>query len=826
MKELLTKAKPHLLALLVILMVSVIYFYPQLQGKVINQDDITAGIGMKKEAMDYQEQSGKVALWTNSMFGGMPTYQISAPQKSNLIRSYVEPLLQLKLAHPISWFFVGGLSFYILLIVMGLNHWLASLGALCFAFTTNQLLLYDAGHTSKFRALTYLPMIIAGVYLLLEKRKWLGGTALFLLGAALNVSANHYQMTYYFAIGMGLFMLVYLGFAAYKGELVPYLKAAAIMLVCGIVAVGPSASKIMTTLEYAQETMRGKSQLKEEASQRTDQSVNKEGLQWSYAMMWSYAPRDLMSTFIPGAVGGSSGEPVGDSYTTGKLFGARGDKKANVPMYWGGAESVAGPMYYGAIVFFLFILGLLTVRNTALKYALLAAVVIVSMLSMGKYFESFQRIFFEHFPKYSNFRAHNSAMGVVAVLIPVLGFLGLHQFLNGKFSKEELKKNLLYAVYFVGGLVLFLIILGPSFFNFEHMQDARFLQMMQGDQNSFNQFIQDLADDRQKMLRNSSIRSLIFVLLSAGTLWMYINGKVKKQVVIYAIGGLALFDIVSVDWKYLNHDDFENKTVVKQNYRPRAVDQRILQMEPRGRGYYRVFDISKGVNTFSSSSGSYFYNTVGGYSAVKLQRIQDVIDSIFVSGVNIDVINMLNTKYLITGENAQLQVNPEALGNAWFVNDIKWVNSATDELRSLRNFNAAEQAIVHEEWRDKLQGFNPPIKDSSSTTGIELVEYSPMRLVYKANSAEEQLAVFSEIWYGPNLGWKAYINGEPAEHFRVNYLLRGMKVPAGQDTEIVFEFEPDTYIKGERISMASSILILLLVIGWIGFSLKPYLAKN
>lgn len=821
-QKILNTNKPHLYALLLFLGVSLVYFYPQLQGEVINQDDIAAGIGMTKEIKDYEAKTGKTSLWTDAMFGGMPTYQISSPQKSNLIRRFVEPFFQLKISHPISWFFVSAVCAYILLIVMGLESWLAITGALMFSFTTNQLLLYEAGHTAKFRAISYLPLILAGMYLLLEKRKWLAGSSVFLLGTALNISANHYQMTFYFAIGMVVFMAVYLIYAAREGALMNYLKAAAIMLVCGVLAVGPSASKILTTNEYAKETMRGTSQLKAEAAERTDGAVNKDGLRWDYAMMWSNAPRDLLALFIPGAVGGSSGEPVGESYETAKLMGARGDRKVPSPLYWGGAESVSGPIYYGALVFFLFVLGMLSIRTTRLKAAFLGAFVVIALISLGKYFEGFQRLFFDHFPKYNNFRAHNSAMGVAAILVPAMAFLGLQAFFNLDDKKQQ-RKNLLMAIYLVGGVILLILLLGASLFGFEHFQDGRFMQLVGGDQQAFDRFMEALVDDRKKMMRLSAVRSLVFVGAGAGLLWFWQSGKLKKQQAIMAICVLAAIDLFSVDWKYVNHDDFEKKNVVTNQYRPRPVDEQIMQMEPKGRGYYRVFDISKDVNTFSSSFGSYFYNTVGGYSAVKLQRIQDVIDTIFRERVNVDVANMLNTKYFIVGEQPQLQMNPGALGNAWFIDTIRMVESATDELYALKNFSADREAIIHKEWSDYLNGFNPAV-DSNSKGAIELIEYAPDRLVYRFNSDKEQLVMFSEIWYGPNLGWQAYIDGEPVDHIRANYLLRAMRVPAG-NREIIFEFKPETYERGEKISLASSSIILIWVLGWVGLSIRRLFQK-
>ena len=418
LKRIWTLAKPHVIAMGIFLCVFAAYFHPQLNGKVVEQSDILQGKGMIKEATDYHEKTGDYTLWTNAMFGGMPTYQISSPQNANLIRKYVEPIMQLFLKAPISWFFVAAFCFYILLLVMDVNRWVAIVGGLAFALSTNNMILFAEGHTSKFRALSYLPLALAGVYLILDKQKYLKGAALFLLAMSLNIAANHYQMTYYFAIGMLFFMLVYLAYAIKNGEILNYFKAAGILLVCGVLAVGPSFSKIYTTLEYSKDTMRGDSDLKREAAAMkvADESGENggEGLDWDYAMLWSNNSTDILATVIPGVAGGSSGQEVDKEYEVAKFFG-NSRKPVRVPLYWGGGESTSGPVYFGAIVGFLMILGLILLPNTGWKWGIFAAAVIITFLSMGKYFAWFNELFFYNFPKYNIFRAHNSAMGVVSV---------------------------------------------------------------------------------------------------------------------------------------------------------------------------------------------------------------------------------------------------------------------------------------------------------------------------------------------------------------------------------------------------------------------------
>ena len=824
-KHIWTLAKPHLIAMGIFLAVFAAYFHPQLNGKVVEQSDILQGKGMIKEVTDYHEKTGDFTLWTNAMFGGMPTYQISSPQNSNLIRKYVEPIMQLFLKAPISWFFVAAFCFYVLMLVMDVNRWVAVVGGLAFALSTNNMILFAEGHTSKFRALSYLPLALAGVYLILSKQKYLKGAALFLLAMSLNIAANHYQMTYYFGIGMLFFMLVYLGFAAKECTLMNYFKAAGILLVCGVLAIGPSFSKIYTTLEYSKDTMRGNSELKQEAAVIKANAIDEdaeeagEGLDWDYAMLWSNNSTDILATFIPGAAGGSSGQEVDKDYEIAKFFG-NGRKAVRVPLYWGGGESTSGPVYYGAIVAFLMILGLVLLPNNGWKWGVFAAVVVIAFLSMGKYLTWFNEIFFYNFPKYNIFRAHNSAMGVASIFFPILGIAGLSALITSTKSKEEKLKAVYIAGGVVGGLSLLLALFGGGVLSFDHFQDQNFLtQYFKGNQAQYDQFIDALKEGREQFMKSSAFRSFGFVAVAVLILWAFISNKLKKEYVAALIGLLIVVDLVNVDQQYLNEKKFISKKKQERPFAMRPVDQQIYQLETNGRGYYRVFDVS--VNTFSSSSTSYFHNTVGGYSAVKMARIQDVIDSVFRSerGIPFEVLDMLNAKYLID-QQSKLSKNPSALGNAWYVDSFVHVNSATEELSQLKSFNSRTEAIIHDkDFGDYASSLVNHAADSNTSRSIAMTQYAPNRLVYKTNCEREEFAVFSEIWYGPNKGWTAYIDNQKVDvdgfnHVRVNYLLRGMKIPAGEH-EIVFEFNPKKFVDGEKVSLASSLIILLLIGGWL-----------
>lgn len=839
-----TLIKPHVIAMGIFLAVFAAYFHPQLNGKVVEQRDILQGKGMTKEINDFHDKSGTYSLWTNAMFGGMPTYQISSPQNSNLIRKYIEPVMQLFIKAPISWFFVAALCFYILMIVMDVNRWVAILGGLAFALSTNNMILFAEGHTSKFRAISYLPLALAGVYLILKKHSYLKGAALFLLAMSLNIAANHYQMTYYFAIGMIFFMAIYLVFAVKNGELINYLKASGILLVCGVLAVGPSFSKIYTTLEYSKDTMRGNSDLKKEAAAKKNKAIaamyedgqeiaaeipsseeekGGEGLDWDYAMMWSNNGTDMLATFIPGVAGGSSGEEVGPDYEITKFFG-NGKKAVRVPLYWGGAESTSGPVYYGAIIAFLMILGLIMLPNNGWKWGVFAALLVIAFLSMGKYFESFNRLFFDYFPKYKIFRAHNSAMGVASVFFPILGIAGLSAFLTSKKSEKEKVNALIISASIVGGISLIIGLMGGSLLSLDHFKDENFLvQYFNNNQTQYDNFMDVLKDGREKYMKASAYRSFFFVLAAFGALWAFATKKIKLELVVGILAVLVVSDLMTVDTNYLNEENFISKKKQDRPFQIRPVDQQILQYETNGRGYYRVFDLS--INTFSASSTSYFHNTVGGYSAVKLSRIQDVIDTVFNTnqGIAIEVLDMLNTKYIINNK-MQLYPNQTALGNAWFIDSFIHVNSATEEIQAIKTFNSHTKAVVNDkDFGDYAKSLKDHAVDSNSTRSIAMINYAPNRLVYECNTDKEEFVVFSEIWYGPNKGWTAYIDGKKVEgdfnHIRANYLLRAMKVPAGK-SEIVFEFKPERFEKGEKISLGSSILILLLVAGWLVSEMK------
>lgn len=772
---------PYLIPIVIIVLANMIYFSPQFQGKVVRQHDIIQHIGMSKEATDYRKKTGEEALWTNSMFSGMPTYQISAQPKNNLLK-YVESAGALFIPRPTGYFIFGMLGFYLLLLLLKVNPWLSLLGALLFGFSTNNFILFEAGHNSKVMAIMTSAPVIAGVLLILRE-KYLVGAAVFGIALGLNISANHPQMTYYLALCMAILVIFHLINAIKDNKIKPALKGLGIMAAIAVLSVGASASKLWTTYEYTQSTMRGGQIIKDDAQSTTHTNKNG-GLEWDYAMQWSNGVGDILAGFIPKVVGGSSGEWIDGSSSLGKAVGQR--QPFQFGTYFGDLPFTSGPVYFGAIALLLFILGLFVVKGE-IKWWILTAVIFTILLSMGKHFGAFNKFLFDFLPVMSKFRAPSSVLSITVIFIPLLGILALSQIMKDD-NKTQYLKPLMISTGILAGIALIIWLLGPSLFNLSTPADEQYPQLKDA-----------VLDQRASMMTASALRSFFLVVLAGGLLFAYIKKNISGTVLVTALIVLGVFDLFQIGKGYLDKKDFVSKNSYKSEFQPREVDTQILQDNDPN---YRVMDVT--VNTFNSASTSYFHKTIGGYSAVKMQRYQDLIDHQLMNN-NMAVYNMLNTKYFIgkgPNDKPNVQRNPAALGNAWFVNNFIWVNSAKAEMDSLSNFDPAGDVIVNEEYKNYVQNLQP-VKNGT----IFLKSYSPNKLEYESDSNGEQFAVFSEIWYGPNMGWQAYLDGQPTDHIRVNYLLRGMKIPSGKH-QITFEFKPQSYYIGEKISLISSGLLL------------------
>lgn len=824
------KALPHIVALVSFLLISCIYFSPQLNGKVVQAGDTVSHKGMSQEIRDHYEKTGEKTLWTNAMFGGMPTYQINSSQPSNVLK-YVERLSQLFIARPIGYFVAMMIGFYITLILLGVNSWLSIIGAIAFSMTTNNLVLFGAGHMTKIRTFAYFGFIFAGIVLAFRKKYLLGGI-IFALGLGVNLYANHVQMTYYFFLALSIYGIIEMVQHIQRGEANAFGKAVLYLGIGGLMAVASSASGLWTTYEYSKDTMRGKPILAKEANVSTTSS-NTEGLDKDYAMRYSNGWLDLASSFIPGVVGGGGGEPVSETSAFAKEIKKRGGSVRNLraPLYWGSVGkqvSTAGPVYFGAGIFFLFILGMFVVKGS-IKWGIGAGVLLTMLLSLGDNFWAFNGLFFDYFPMYNKFRTPNSVLAITSFLVPLLGILAVSEILKGKTSKKELIKSLYMALGIMGGICLFFALLGSSFFEFTSpLRDGNYVS-------NYGMNLAALKADRASLMQSDSLRSLAIILGTAGLLWAYLTDKLKQNFLLAGIALITVGDLWTVGKRYLDSDKFVAKKSYESYKKPRVADTEILKDKSLS---YRVFDFT--IDVWNSSSTSYFHKTIGGYHPAKLQRYQDLIErhiqpetSALRNGLSkaksladiaplmarMPVLNMLNSKFFIANPEGAPIRNTNALGNVWFVNDYQVVITPNDEINKLKGLNTGSTAIIHQEFNDYLGGLN--IQKNGTIT---LTSYAPNKLVYTSNTTSEQLAVFSEIWYGPNKGWQAYIDGEPVDHIRANYALRAMKIPAGQHT-IEFKFDPKAYSIGKMITLVFSLAILGAFL-WLMYSSFQNASKN
>ncbi len=824
---LLKKAFPHLIAIVIFILLNVVYFYPQFEGKVISQGDMVSSAGMTKEIKDYKKDSSDDIFWTNSMFGGMPSYQIWGVSSQEVLGN-LNSLFRLFFPAPAGLFILFMTCTYIAFLAYGVSPWLAIIGAVLFGFTSNNFILWEAGHITKLYTLAYSSLVLAGFNLVVFRKNYLLGLVIFATGLGLNVRSYHIQMTYYLMIVMIILYLSVLVDAIRKKYLPDLVRGSLVLLLGVFLAVGSNATNIWKNYSYAEDTMRGKPILKSVANTEANSSSETEGLAWDYAMQWSNSWMDVFATVIPGVVGGGSREKVSTESAIYKDLKGKGANLGNnfkAPLYWGQLPFTSGPTYFGAVVFLLFLLGAQLVK-TPLKWWLLLSVLLTFLLSLGKNFSILNEFLFNYLPLYSKFRAPSSILGITALLTAIMAVLGLSEVVQAK-NRETLLRPLLIATGLASTFCLFFLILGGSVFEFASAGDAR-LQ-------SSGYSIGAIISDRKSLMQRDSLRTLFFVLATAGLIYLYIKDKLKMPLLILGIGLLALIDLWTIGKRYLSSEDFvKPATIQTQNFNARQADQQIFSAENinitkkgldgviipttngLGRGGYRVLDLS--INTFNSANTSYFHNTIGGYHAAKLQRYQDLIEN-HINKNNSKVLNMLNTKYVISREQ-QVQNNPGALGTVWFVDNIIKAKTPNEELATLSSFDPSKDAVVLDsEFNNYIGNFNPTKQGT-----IKQDSYHPNRLIYTSNSTSEQLAVFSEIWYGPDKGWKVHIDGTEVPHVRANYVLRALRIPAGNH-QIEFFFEPDTYYKVANVSYFSSLLLLLLLFLVIIYSIYNYL-KN
>lgn len=789
---------PHLIAVAIFFLVNVINFMPQLQGKKLVQGDLISNVGMSKEVKDYKDKTGIHSMWTGSMFGGMPTYQIMGKQNNNVAR-YINKALSLGLNRPMGLFIYAMIAFYIMMLLLGVNHWISIIASVAFGLSTNNIILLEAGHVTKLNTVFASPFIIAGV-ILAYRKEWLKGGSIFALGMALSLFANHIQMTYYLAISMLIFVIIHFVSAIRAGELKSFVTSSGILSLGLIIAIGTGAANLLTTNEYSKDTMRGKPIL-ETNTAASNSSSEVEGLDFEYAMQWSNGFIDLFASYIPMAAGGGSGYTLDRDSEFAKAMKLR--REIPAPVYFGDLPFTSGPAYFGAVVFLLFILGLFLTKGK-MKWWIAISCLVYFLLSMGKNFEFFNKLFFNYLPLFNKFRTPNSILSVAALFFPLLGFYTVDRLMKLE-DKSKILKPLYISAGILSVIALYFAFGVSATFDFQGLSDGTYQQR--------GYKMDAIVADRQSLLRLSSLRTLGFVLLTSAILYFWSKNKISNMVTLVAIGLLTFIDLFGVNTAYFSQDSFVSKRDYSKNFAARPIDKQILQDRDL---HYRVHDIS--IDPFNSASTSYFHKTIGGYHPAKLQRYQDMIDY-HISKGNQSVLDMLNMKYLIVPDQSTGQVsaqqNPNALGNAWFVSNVKYVKSANEEIESLNGFNPRQEAIIHNEFQSSLSG------NYTGQGNIKLTSYAPNKLEYESSSTSSQLAVFSEVWY--NKGWIASIDGKEVDFQRANYILRALQVPSGNH-KIVFEFKAKTHQTGELISLIFSILLLLAL----GYVIYRYyqLSKN
>lgn len=781
----------HLIALIALIVINALYFVPQFQGKVPKQSDIISFEAAYNEIKDYKAQKGEDLLWTDAMFGGMPTYQISTGLQGQYIK-FVQKFLSFSFDWPVGLFLPMMIAFYAMLVIMGVHPWLAIFGAIAFGFNTNNFVLFEAGHSSKLSTLIYLSLITGSIYLLFYKKRYLIGGTLLALATAGNLAANHIQMTYYYFLCLLVLGFIWLWEMVKSKSWKPLFNTVGMLVFAAVIGVAAVVSNLWPTYEYAEDTMRGKPILKATEKVDSGSSSTTDGLAWDYAMQWSNNWQDVLAGLVPRVVGGSSGEKVKEGVTY-NAFRANPasllpDGSVQLPLYWGELPFTSGPSYFGAVICFLFVFGLFFLKNS-MKWWIGISVLLTILLSLGKNLEGFQRFLFDYLPMYNKFRAPSSAMTITGFFMPLLAILGISQIVKEQFNQKEAMRALGLSAGITGGLTLFFALFGSGFFNFSNAGDAGYQV----------ELVNLLKQDRADFLRQDAWRSFFFIAVAAGLIWAYLQRWIQPVFLIFSIGLLSTIDLWSVGRRYLGPTNFVPKSNYSAQFQARPVDQQILNIESR-RGDYRVLDLS--ANTFNSSAVSYFHNSIGGYSAAKLQRYQDLIEFHIAKG-NEKVLDMLNAKYVIT-QDQQLRVRSSALGPAWLVESVLPVGSANEEIEALSTFDPANQAVVLEkEFKGYTNGFDP--KKGGT---IRLTTYDPQHMVYEANLPSEQLAVFSEIWYGPDKGWKAKIDGKEVPHIRANYVLRALRIPGGNH-KVEFVFEPRSIIMGRLISAIASLIAIL-----------------
>ena len=807
--KIITKLYPHALAILGFVLVSLIYFYPVLQGKQIYQSDIAQYTGMAKEQNDFRAAEHVEPYWTNSAFGGMPTYQLGAKYPYDFIGSIDDALRFLP--RPADYLFLYFLGFYGLLLVLKTDPLKAFFGALAFGFSTYLIIILGVGHNAKAHAIGYMPLVISGFILVFRKKYILGGL-LTMFATALEINANHFQMTYYLLIFLLILSAYFIYLDSKEKVYKPLLKSLGTLAIAGIFAIGANATNLLATSEYASFSTRGKSELS--FNPDGSKSTSSSAMTRDYITEYSYGLAESFNLIAPRLFGGSNHEALG---TDSKMYefmlgqgvpeGQAADYVKGMPTYWGDQPIVAAPAYIGVVVFFLGILALF-IEERKIKYVFLFGAFTALLLSWGKNFPALTDFFIDFVPMYNKFRAVSSIQVILELCFPVLAIMGLHSFF--KLDKEVQWKGLWRSAAVSLGLIVILF-LSKSLFSFSGANDGYYVE-------SYGPgFVEALKGDRMSLYSADLLRSGFFILLAAGVLWLFIKNKIAQNTAIILVGLFMVSDLFFVDKNYVSSKDFVSGREVEVPFQETPSDIEIL----KDTSHYRVFEVS---GNFSSARASYFHKSIGGYHAAKPRKVQQLFDYQIAKN-NMEILNMLNVKYIIQTNKEGKEfptINPNANGNAWFVNDVKLVNKANDEMKMLDKLNTKKAAIFNIHlYGDKFK--NARLKRNLDTSGtIKIQVYKPNYIKYISNNKKEGLAVFSEIYY--ENGWNAYIDGVKTEHFPVDYVLRALIVPGGEHT-IEFKFEPQVIKTGSIITLISAVGMVLLLGGGIYYERKKKFKK-
>ncbi len=796
------KYLPYFLAVVFFLVITFLYFSPILSGKAVAMHDDVMSTGNAREAMEYHKRTGEYTWWTNSVFGGMPSNMIWGSYPNSLV-SRLGSFIYASIPAPVSVIFLLMVGFFVFMVSMRKSLWVAVIASVAYAFGTYNLLYTEAGHLSKILALAYAPAIVGGMYLIFRGR-YLTGTFLTALFLSLEIYANHLQITYYF-IFILLAFFIYEGVKMIRaGEARSLAKVTACLAVAVVIGVGMHSMRLWNNFVYSKESTRGVSELK--AS-----TVGNSGLDRDYAFGWSYGLAETFTLVVPNLMGGGSVGALSENSETYKTLVSNG-VEANMagqfvqqlPLYFGNQSITSGPAYSGVLVVFLFLLGLFILKGRW-KWILTGLTLFFIVLAWGSNFPSFNNFIFDHLPGYNKFRAVTMTLVIVHFLLVWGAANTVSALFSGETSWTSLRKPLYYTL----GLTVALMLAGYFSVDFTGPRDVEFRSgIAQSTGPEFaNKLMHSLQEDRQGMAWSDVLRGAFLSILLAAGIWAFAQQKLTSRVFTYVVFLLLAYDLIGVGKRYFNNEDFTAKKGKATEFVPTAADLEILRdTDPN----FKVINVTTSFT--QDSRDSYFHKSLGGYHGAKLKKTQELYDHQLVTAdgqLNMEVLDMLNTRYLITGgaNGPVAQRNPGALGNAWFIDTLTVVPTADEELAALGNFHAATTAITQQN-----QGLSPATYAPDSTDAIHLTSYEPNRLVYSSETKSPQFAVFSEIYYRGNKDWKSYIDGQETPHQKVNYLLRGMEIPAGKH-EIVFEFKPAAVEKGKKLDLIASIALVLLGLG-------------